>query len=129
MREITTAAPAETGRATYEIKLDGVVLTATRPKDLVLGRAAGIFDDKYATTSQLARVAFEFLESTFDDESWRLVLGRLQDKDDAFDTAELASIFEALFDEIIADSPDADVQKPVNRAARRTTSASRNSLL
>jgi hypothetical protein len=100
----------------YEIGLDGVVLKATRPKDLVLGRAAGIFDDKYASTSQLARTAFEFLEATFDDDSWRHVLGRLQDKDDHFDTDDMANVFEALFDAIVADNPD----KPApNRAARR----------
>lgn len=121
MREIVTSEPAEgTERATYQIKLDGVVLSATRPKDLVLGRAAGIFDDKYATTAQLARVAFEFLESTFDEDSWRHVLGRLQDRTDTFDTDEMAAVFEALFDLIIEDTK-ADEQKPVNRAARRAS--------
>lgn len=123
MREITTATPAEgSERSIYEIKLDDVVLKATRPKDLVLGRAAGIFDDKYATTAQLARTAFEFLEASLDDDSWRIVRNRLLDKDDDFDTDEISKLFEALFDEIIADK-EADEQKPVGRAARRAPAA------
>ena len=108
-----------------EIKVDDVVVKARRPKEAVMVRAAGIFGDKYASNSLLARVAFEFLESCVDADSWVYLLGRLNDRDDAFDTEHLGLLFEAMFEEFSAQTGDDDETPAPNRQARRAKASAR----
>lgn len=121
MRKIVVAPPTpDSGmvREPVQVEMDGVVLTAICPKDAVLARASGVFNDKYAPDSVLARTAFDFLETALDAPSWVYVVNRMNDRDDPFDTEHILGIFEGIFEDFTA-QVKADEQQPVNREARR----------
>lgn len=121
MRQIVvTPSNAESNivRVPVEAEIEGHILTATCPKDAVLARASGIFNDKYAPDSVLARTAFDFLEAALDAPSWTYVVGRMNDRDDAFDTDHIIAIFEGIFEDFTAQVKE---KAPANREARRRT--------
>lgn len=106
-------------RKPVRIKVDGRVVTAVRPKDSMMAYALGIMTNKYAPDSELARVAFDFLRVSLEPGDWAWMLGRIQDRDDEFDTEALGLVFEGLFEQLRKQATSDRVDAAPNRAAKR----------
>lgn len=106
----------------FEHELDGTVLRARMPKEMVLARAVGIFAEKHAPWTLLIKTAFDFLQSVLHPDSWNHLAGRLNDPMDELDDEALSEVFSDLMDQIgEARKAEAPTAPAPNRAARRAS--------
>lgn len=92
-----TDGAAEDPEDVFRFRLDGVVLTARRPKDALVAQVAPI-GSRRTPGLQKIKLALDFLGDCLDPESRGYIEGRLLDPADTFDVDDAMPILEAIGD-------------------------------
>lgn len=89
--------PDESGLPPFQCELDGVMLTATKPKDALVAEIGPVSSRRTPAAEKL-RLALNFLDDCLTEPGRSYVRNRLTDRDDVLDVKHVMPILNAIGD-------------------------------